>query len=366
MTEVTLHRVRPEEWEEHRVLRLEMLRDAPDAFWTTHEQALELDEATWRERIASTFHVHARLGDDPVGSVGMWDGSDPDPDGTNLIAMYVAPRARRRHVGERLVRAVLEEAQRRGHRQVLLQVTDTNAPARALYERTGFRLTGGQVPHPRRPGLVELEMVAVLDARQCLGRPHPHRENPGSRRPGRRARLADMSDVTVRPLGEEDWQEFRAIRLEALAESPDAFAAKLAEEEGYDEDFWKLRLHRSTRLVAESGAERVGVVSLGQGKGDAGSAAEIFGLWVRPAARGSGVATRLVEAGAKRARLDGRTHVAYWVGTDNGRAVAFASGIGFRPTDFRRPMRVVNEDDGEEEIAMVLPLGEDRGWNVSL
>jgi len=85
MTEVTLHRVRPEEWEEHRVLRLEMLRDAPDAFWTTHEQALELDGATWRERIASTFHVHARLGDDPVGSVGLWDGSDPEPGGTNLI-----------------------------------------------------------------------------------------------------------------------------------------------------------------------------------------------------------------------------------------------------------------------------------------
>jgi hypothetical protein len=54
------------------------------------------------------------------------------------------------------------------------------------------------------------------------------------------------------------------------------------------------------------------------------------------------------------------------VGTDNGRAVAFASGIGFRPTDFRRPMRVgttngaAPDDDLPEEIAMVLPLGEDR------
>jgi ribosomal protein S18 acetylase RimI-like enzyme len=175
-----------------------------------------------------------------------------------------------------------------------------------------------------------------------------------------------MSDVQVRPLGEEDWQEFKAIRLQALAESPDAFAAKVSEEEGYDEDFWKLRLRRSVRLVAERGGERIGVVSLGQGKREDGSVAEIFGLWVRPDARGSGVATKLVEASANRARQDGRTHVAYWVGTDNGRAVAFASGIGFRPTDFRRPMRVVNEDDGEEEIAMVLPLGEDRGWNVSL
>lgn len=175
-----------------------------------------------------------------------------------------------------------------------------------------------------------------------------------------------MSDVDVRPLGEEDWQEFRAIRLEALSESPEAFAAKLTEEEGYPEEFWKLRLQRSTRLVAETGSDKVGVVSIGEGKGEDGSVAEIFGLWVRPDARGTGVATKLVEAGADRAREDGRTHVAYWVGTDNGRAVAFASGMGFRPTDFRRPMRVVSDDDGEEEIAMILPLGEDRGWNVSL
>ena len=175
-----------------------------------------------------------------------------------------------------------------------------------------------------------------------------------------------MSEVTVRALGEEDWQEFRAIRLAALRDSPDAFAASADAEEGFEEDFWRLRMRRSARLVAvpldESGPA-VGVVSLGQGKDDESRVAEIFGLWVAPAARGTGVATKLVEASADRARRDGRTHVSYWVGTDNGRAVAFASGIGFRPTDFRRPMRVTSADagDDEEEIAMVLPLGEDRG-----
>jgi ribosomal protein S18 acetylase RimI-like enzyme len=163
MTEVTLHRVLPDQWEEHRKLRLEMLENAPEAFWTTYEQALELDEVEWRRRIASMFYVQARLGDDPVGSVGMWDGTEPQGDETNLIAMYVAPRARGRGVGERLVRAVLDEAQRRGRRRVVLQVTDDNAPARALYERMGFRLTGGRTPHPRRPDLAELDMVAGLD-----------------------------------------------------------------------------------------------------------------------------------------------------------------------------------------------------------
>ena len=57
----------------------------------------------------------------------------------------------------------------------------------------------------------------------------------------------------------------------------------------------------------------------------------------------------------------GHSHLVYWVGTENGRAVAFASGMGFRPTDYRRPMGVVSEEDGEEEIAMVLPLGVRHG-----
>ena len=179
-----------------------------------------------------------------------------------------------------------------------------------------------------------------------------------------------MTDVTVRALGEDDWNAFKAIRLAALVDSPDAFAASLEEEQGYPEDFWRLRLRRSVRLLAEETASdsdttRLGVVSLGEGKDEDGRVAEIFGLWVAPAARGTGVATKLVEASAERARQDGRSHVSYWVGTDIGRAVAFASGIGFRPTDFRRPMRVAS-DDGEEEIAMVLPLGDDRGRPVNL
>ena len=89
--------------------------------------------------------------------------------------------------------------------------------------------------------------------------------------------------------------------------------------------------------------------------------AEIFGLWVAPAARGTG--RRDPARGGRRGRRppQGRRHVAYWVGADNGRAVAFASGFGFRPTDCRRPMRVKGSDDDEEEMAMVLPLGEDRG-----
>lgn len=172
-----------------------------------------------------------------------------------------------------------------------------------------------------------------------------------------------MTDTVVRTLGEDDWQDFRAIRLAALAESPDAFAARLAEEEAFDEDFWRLRLRRSTRFVAQVEGENVGVVSLGQARNEDGEVpevGEIFGLWVRPDARGTGVATRLIKAGASRAASSGKSHVSYWVGVENARGVAFASGMGFRPTDFRRPMKHPGGEE-EQEIAMLLALGEDRG-----
>jgi GNAT superfamily N-acetyltransferase len=173
-----------------------------------------------------------------------------------------------------------------------------------------------------------------------------------------------MSDITVRALGEDEWEQYRSVRLSALEESPEAFVATAEEEGSFDEDVWRARMRRSQRLVAEQDGGAVGVASVGQARheGEKGNdkVAELFGLWVAPAARGTGVATQLVQAGADAARQTGRSHLAYWVGADNGRAVAFASGFGFRPTDSRRPMRVKGAED-EDEVAMVLPLGEDRG-----
>ena len=183
-----------------------------------------------------------------------------------------------------------------------------------------------------------------------------------------------MTAISVRALGDEDWQVYRDIRLAALKESPDAFAAKADQEQQLDETFWRERMSRSRRLVAESEGRPVGVVSVGDvvdtddldEDGDTDEvAAELFGLWVTPDLRGQGVAWKLVQAGVEQARSEERDHVVYWVGTDNGGAVAFASSFGFRPTDSRRPMRPQDasddEDDDNLEMAMVFPLGSDPG-----
>jgi ribosomal protein S18 acetylase RimI-like enzyme len=170
-----------------------------------------------------------------------------------------------------------------------------------------------------------------------------------------------MSEITVRALREEDWQQFRDIRLMALRDSPEAFVATVAQETSLDEQAWHDRMRRACRLVAERDRTPMGVVSLGQGDPEQPCTVELFGLWVAPEGRGSGVAWKLVEAGAAQALADGHKNLGYWVGTNNGPAVAFASSFGFRPTGTRRPMRVTNETDGAEEMVMVLPLGRDPG-----
>src|SRR5512133_1433749 len=111
-----------------------------------------------------------------------------------------------------------------------------------------------------------------------------------------------MSEITVRALTEDEWEQYRSIRLAALEESPQAFVATHAEEEAYDEDRWRDRMRRSLRLLAEADGMPVGVASVGDTSADTPGVAQWFGLWVAPRSRGTGVATRLVQEGADQAR----------------------------------------------------------------
>ena len=179
-----------------------------------------------------------------------------------------------------------------------------------------------------------------------------------------------MNDIRVRVLDQDEWATYRDVRLRALRESPEAFVASAEEEEALEDQYWKDRMVRSRRILAQDGDEVVGVVSVGTGhRTNIPGAGELFGLWVEPPRRGSGVARRLMEKAATVGRQVGLKQLVYWVGTDNGRAVAFASSFGFRPTDDRRPMRIhgVDEEDADsEEMMMVYPLSDTGGVPTSL
>jgi GNAT superfamily N-acetyltransferase len=164
-----------------------------------------------------------------------------------------------------------------------------------------------------------------------------------------------MAEITVRVLDGSDWQLYRDVRLRALDESPESFSAQLADEVDQDEQFWRDRMDRSHRLLAEREGRPQGIASVGTYAAEP-SAGEIFGLYVVPEARGTGVSWRLVEAAAALASREGHRELYYWVGVDNGRAIGFAKNFGFRSTDSRRPSRVADLALGDDETALVLSL----------
>jgi RimJ/RimL family protein N-acetyltransferase len=167
-----------------------------------------------------------------------------------------------------------------------------------------------------------------------------------------------MTEITIRVLGEPDWQLYRQVRLNALEESPQSFTATLDDESARDEQFWRDRMTRSHRLLAERDQQPQGIISLGPDP-DKPLTGEIFGLYVFPEVRGTGVSWKLVEAAADLAVQDGYRQIFYWVGTDNPRAIGFAKNFGFRLTGHRRASQVTQRDLGEEEIALVMSLIDD-------
>jgi GNAT superfamily N-acetyltransferase len=164
-----------------------------------------------------------------------------------------------------------------------------------------------------------------------------------------------MSETSVRVLHEDDWRHYRAVRLAALQESPQAFLAAHAEEATQPEQYWRNCMVRAHRLLAERDGAPVGVASIEMIEG-APRAADFHDLWVTPEARNTGIASRLVQAAADRATRDGCTKLYYWVSTENGRAIGFAINAGCRLTSQRRTSRTNNREFGDQEIALVLSL----------
>jgi len=85
-----------------------------------------------------------------------------------VAADWQAPRARGRGLGEALIGTVIDWAGARNAASVHLWVTETNKPARLLYERCGFSPTGERQPLPSNPVLGEIGMARPLPT----GRPN--------------------------------------------------------------------------------------------------------------------------------------------------------------------------------------------------
>jgi ribosomal protein S18 acetylase RimI-like enzyme len=155
--EIVIRRVRPDEATAYRAFRLRALADAPDAFGQSLAEAEAMPWSLWLERTArSAAGIDNLLLVAATAATDEWHGmtvcffDDDRPDLVHVVAVWVAPEARRRGLARTLLDGVLDWARTRGAQEAQLWVNETNQGAVSLYLAAGFTPTG--VVEPFREG----------------------------------------------------------------------------------------------------------------------------------------------------------------------------------------------------------------------
>jgi ribosomal protein S18 acetylase RimI-like enzyme len=146
--------------------------------------------------------------------------------------------------------------------------------------------------------------------------------------------------VAIRIVREEEWERARDLRLRAVAEAPEAFARSLEEEEGLSESDWRERVAPSDSHVwfveATDDDEFVGM-AVGF-LDDPSKTAYLFGMWVEPGRRRSGIGKRLVETVIEWGRGRGAVRFELEVNEATRPALALYQACGFAPTGHSGPL----------------------------
>ncbi len=149
---------------------------------------------------------------------------------------------------------------------------------------------------------------------------------------------------SIRRLAQDEWREYRGLRLRALADSPGAFATTFAEAQAREDADWSRQVASGAEspseiaLVAEVDSELVGLAWSRIDTSDCGRA-YLYQMWVGPDFRRLGVGRKLLGA------------VIGWVASVNARFIVLSvtcgdtsatrlyASAGFEPFGVPEPLR---------------------------
>lgn len=158
--------IEPSEWRLYRDIRLQALRDSPDAFASTYEgEAFRADE-TWSARLiaaaaSSTDRAFFACRDTDVCGLVWCKRLTAQSASADLLQLWVAPASRGLGIGRALLMNALAWAQALGVQRVRLGVTLAQTPAMHLYQRCGFVPMG--TAQALREGSALLSQDMILD-----------------------------------------------------------------------------------------------------------------------------------------------------------------------------------------------------------
>ena len=156
-----------------------------------------------------------------------------------------------------------------------------------------------------------------------------------------------MGDVRVRIFRSSEWPSYRDLRLRALADSPDAFSATLADVSARSDEDWVSRLAELSAetelpLVVERDGELAGMAwaTINPSERDT---VHMYQMWVAPEHRGLGLGRTLLEKTIEWARSRDARSVILGVTCGDTPARRLYDSAGFQPIGDPEPLRPGSE-----------------------
>ena len=152
-----------------------------------------------------------------------------------------------------------------------------------------------------------------------------------------------MNMSTIRRIRPGEGRPLREVRLRALRSDPDSFAASYDQASSRDDRIWEdiavgaASGDDETIFVIEADGGFAGMVGA-FARDDEPATRNLYGMWVAPEVRGSGLGEGLVDAIIEWSRTVGAEEVKLWVVESNTPAVRLYEKTGFIPTGEAQPL----------------------------
>ena len=149
MDQISIRFIRQVDVAAFKTLRLEALREHPEAFGSDYEENSRHPESFWIERVTKSIDdpvnciVLADAGDELAGMMGVYRSHGvKNSHAGNIWGVYVRPKYRGKKLTDRMIEQAMQWCRSKQLRIVRLAVNVNNAAAIRCYLRCGFMVYG--------------------------------------------------------------------------------------------------------------------------------------------------------------------------------------------------------------------------------
>jgi ribosomal protein S18 acetylase RimI-like enzyme len=139
---MTVKRIISSDWQEYKKIRLEALKNEPQAFGSSYAKENERTEIEWQNKLAKSEDLNGTSFFYAVSKSGLFvavGGAYQDNNKQwNIVAIYTKKEVRGQGLGQRVFKSIINELKARKIKKAYLRVNTLQVAAQALYEKNGF------------------------------------------------------------------------------------------------------------------------------------------------------------------------------------------------------------------------------------